>query len=229
MTFCALLGLVGPHIPCREPFVLSFDPAQAERAQAMTYDTLKRTSHYSANRRNYISPDGSYVYWHWDDELKKEVPMYLTPGKDGVTQEWLIFLDEADNDEDLQDRYAEENADYGFRNRQAQREDENADSAESADMIPAKNGDPLDLLCAEEPTANPQLEQLVSFMDKLTPAQRDLIYDHFGALKQFTEIRDDENAADGTDKSVQSVFNRMDKILTRACKEFGVEKPRKKR
>ena len=195
----------------------------------MTNDTLKRTSHYSANRRNHLTSDGSYVYWHWDDELKREVPMYLTPGKDGVNQEWLIFLDEADHSEDLQDRYAEENADYGFRNRQAQREKDDADSADLADMIPAEDGDPLDLLCAEEPSANLRMEQLADFIDKLTPSQRDLVFDHFGALKQFTEIRDEENAADGTHKSVQSVFNRMDKILTRACKEFGVEKPRKKR
>ena len=75
----------------------------------MSNDTLKRTSHYSANRRNHLTSDGSYVYWHWDDELKREVPVYLTPGKDGVNQEWLIFLDEADHAEDLQDRYAEEN------------------------------------------------------------------------------------------------------------------------
>lgn len=195
----------------------------------MSNDTLKRTSHYSANRRNHLTSDGSYVYWHWDDELKREVPVYLTPGKDGVNQEWLIFLDEADHAEDLQDRYAEENADYSFRNRQAQREKDNTYSADPADMLPAKDGDPLEHLCAEEPSANLRMEQLADFIDTLTPSQRDLVFDHFGALKQFTEIRDEENAADGTDKSVQSVFNRMDKILTRACKEFGVEKPRKKR
>ena len=195
----------------------------------MINDNTKRTSRYSANRRNYVTSDGSYVYWQWDDELKREVQMYLTPGKDGVTQEWLIFLDEADHAEDLQDRYAEENADYSFRNRQAQREKDGADSADPADMLPAKDGDPLDLLCAGEPTTDPRMEQLAAFMDRLTQAQRDLVFDHFGALKQFTEIRDEENAADGADKSVQSVFNRMDKILTRACKEFGVEKPSKKR
>ena len=96
-------------------------------------------------------------------------------------------------------------------------------------MLPAKDGDPLEHLCAEEPTTDLRLEQLVAFLDRLTPAQRDLVFDHFGALKQFTEIRDEENAADGTHKSVQSVFNRMNKIINRACKEFGVEKPRKKR
>ena len=195
----------------------------------MSNDTLKRTSHYSANRRNHLTYDGSYVYWHWDDELKREVPMYLTPGKDGVNQEWLIFLDEADHSEDLQDRYAEENADYGFRNRQAQREKDGANDVDPADLLPAKDGDPLDLLCAEESSADLRMEQLADFIDKLTPSQRDLVFDHFGALKQFTEIRDEENAADGTDKSVQSVFNRMNKIINRACKEFGVEKPRKKR
>lgn len=195
----------------------------------MSNDTLKRTSHYSANRRNHLTSDGSYVYWHWDDELKRELPMYLTPGKDGVNQEWLIFLDEADHSEDLQDRYAEENADYGFRNRQAQLEKDDADSADPADMLPAKDSDPLDLLCAEGPSADLRMEQLSAFMDRLTPAQRDLVFDHFGAMMSLTDICAAENAAEGTDKSVQSVFNRMDKVITRACKEFGVEKPHKKR
>ena len=195
----------------------------------MSNDTLKRTSHYSANRRNHLTSDGSYVYWHWDDELKREVPMYLAPGKDGVNQEWLLFLDKADHAEDLQDRYAEENADYSFRNRQAQRKEDNADSADPADMLTAKDGDPLDLLCAEEPSADLRMEQLSAFMDRLTPAQRDLVFDHLGAMMSLTDICAAENAATGTDKSVQSVFNRMDKILSRACKEFGVEKPRKKR
>ena len=195
----------------------------------MINDNTKRTSRYSANRRNYVTSDGSYVYWQWDDELKREVQMYLTPGKDGVTQEWLIFLDEADHAEDLQDRYAEENADYSFRNRQAQREKDGANDVDPADMFPAKAGDPLDILCAEEPSADLRMEQLSAFMDRLTPAQRDLVFDHLGAMMSLTDICAAENATEGTDKSVQSVFNRMDKIINRACKEFGVEKPRKKR
>ena len=195
----------------------------------MNNDTLKRTSRYSANCHNHMTSDGDYVYYRLDPDSGKEVPMYLTPGKDGVTQEWILYLDEADHAEDLQDRYAEENTNYSFRNCQAQREKNGVEDVDPADMLPAKGCDPIDLILAQESTANPQLEQLASFMEKLTPAQRDLIYDHFGALKQFTEIRDEENAANGTDKSVQSVFNRMDKILNRACKELGVEKPRKKR
>lgn len=57
-------------------------------------------------------------------------------------------------------------------------------------------------------------------MEQLTESQINLIYDYFGARKQLTEICDEENAANGTHKSPQSVGNRKKKIIERLRKLF---------
>jgi hypothetical protein len=57
-------------------------------------------------------------------------------------------------------------------------------------------------------------------MKKLTEDQINLIYEHFGAMKQLKQICDEENAANGTNKSPQSVGNRKKKIIERLKKFF---------
>ena len=56
-------------------------------------------------------------------------------------------------------------------------------------------------------------------MQLLTEDQRNLIYEHFGARKTLKQICDEENAANGTDKSPQSDGNRK-KILERLIKLY---------
>lgn len=197
----------------------------------MINDTLKRTSSYSSNRCNHLTDDGRYVYWHWDDELKKEVPIYLTPGKDGVTQEIILALDSWDHDEDLGERYEEEHADYSFQNHKTVYNTDGEAyelAADTTDLLEAVGGDPFSILFPDEEIANTRIEQISAFLQKLTPAQLDLYYSYFGEMKRLTEILQEENVANGTDKSLQSVLNRVDKIIARACKEFGVEKPQRK-
>ncbi|MEG1446999.1 MAG: hypothetical protein RSC58_06995, partial [Ruthenibacterium sp.] len=75
---------------------------------------------------------------------------------------------------------------------------------------------------------NENLARLIAAMEKLTDAQRDLIFEHFGARKTLEEIRQTEIAATGKDITQQAVSNRLKKIITRLCKELDVPVPRKR-
>lgn len=192
--------------------------------------TKNRKSHYNANRNSYLTKDGRYAYITWDGEHNRNVTHYLEVGKDGVTEELLIFLDEDDHDTDLQERYNDDNADYSFQNKQLtyckNQKDENA--TDPINEIEDKHADPFNLLFPEEEVTNEQLLQLISAMDNLTEAQRNLIYDHFGAKKTLEEIRQSEITSTGKDVSQQAFSNRLKKIITRLCKEFDVPVPRKR-
>ena len=72
----------------------------------------------------------------------------------------------------------------------------------------------------DEEEVKPEIQQLEEFMKLLTEDQINLIYEHFGARKTLKQICDEENAANGTDKSPQSVGNRKKKILDRLKKLF---------
>lgn len=192
--------------------------------------TSNRKSHYNAKRNCYLTKDGRYAYITWDGEQNRNVTHYLEVGKDGVTEELLIFLDEDDHDADLQERYNDDNADYGFQNKQIAycKNQKNENVTDPINEITDKQADPFDLLFPEGEVPNEQLLQLISVMDKLTEAQRNLIYDHFGARKTLEEIRQAEITSTGKDVSQQAFSNRLKKIITRLCKEFDVPVPRKR-
>ncbi|MDD4688540.1 MAG: hypothetical protein PHE51_02185 [Eubacteriales bacterium] len=192
--------------------------------------TLNGKSHYNAMRNCYLTKDGRYAYITWDGEHNRNVTHYLEVGKDGVTEELLIFLDEDDHDTDLQERYNNENADYSFQNKQfaycRNQEDENA--TDPINELEDKQADIFDSLFPTEEKPSELLLKLISAMDKLTDAQRDLIYDHFGARKTLEEIRQAEITSTSKEVSQQAFSNRLKKIITRFCKEFDVPIPRKR-
>lgn len=189
-----------------------------------------RTSHYNNKRDSYMTKDGRYAYSTWDGEHNRNVTHYLEVGKDGVTEELLIFLDEDDHDTDLQERYNDDNADYSFQNKQLayckNKEDENV--TDPINEIEDKHADPFDLMFPEEEVLNEQLLHVIFAMDKLTEAQRNLIYEHFGARKTLEEIRQAEITSTGKAVSQQAFSNRLKKIITRFCKEFDVPVPCKR-
>ena len=77
----------------------------------------------------------------------------------------------------------------------------------------------------DEQPENPDLAKVRKSVDEdLTDDQRDLYYDHFGIGKQLEEIRQEEVAESGKDKSLQSVLNRKNKIIAKvAHRAFGAE------
>lgn len=161
-----------------------------------------RTSEYDENRGSYMDADGNYVYTTWEKRGKKwvEVPVCTIPlGENG------------------------ENADYEFSNRIANQkagDDDDMSDTDAWAMIADPKADVFDTLFPDEEEVDPKLQQLENFMQLLTEDQRNLIYEHFGTRKTLKQICDEENAANGTDKSPQSVGNRKKKILERLKKLF---------
>jgi len=158
----------------------------------------------------------NYTYWRWDEESKKTLPITITAGQDGVTEEHIIMLNDFDHAAGLGDRYEQENRDYETENKKL----ENFRNPKEC------NGDPIEALIthktdpafileqnADEP--NPLVEQLLTLMEKLTPQQIDLIYDIFGSQRQLTEIAKEEV------KSVTAIHNRKSKIIARLRKLFA--------
>jgi DNA-directed RNA polymerase specialized sigma24 family protein len=156
-----------------------------------------------------------YIYYRWKEETKKEVPITITVGDDGVTEEHILLLEEFDHDEQLQERYTEENLDYATENKKMRfaRGDENI--PEDPMNAIATNSTNPETLFDEEEVMDSQVEQLLQLMEKLTPAQIDLIYDHYGARRYLADIAKQE------DCSPQAVANRKNKIITRLKKLFS--------
>ena len=193
----------------------------------------KRTSKYSTNRRNFMTGEGGYVYYRWDEIKQKEVPITLSVGDispvDGkvVTQEMILLLDQMDHDEDLGDRYEEENADFRMRNAEVAAEDDDGIHTPAIENLPDPAGDPAALLSLDEMPEDPRIAQLRAFLETLTQEQQNLCWDYFGQMLQQTEIAAAENAAKGTNISRQTINMRLRRILNLAAECFGVEPPKK--
>lgn len=94
----------------------------------------------------------------------------------------------------------------------------------------ADEGDPFDRIAIQmfddEASPHPDIEKVLAFIETLTPAQQDLLYAHLGEKKFLEDIRREEEAATGKKITKQAMHNRWNKIITKACKYFGVEKPK---
>ena len=202
--------------------------------------TLTRTSAFRENRRNYLTESG-YTYYRWDEDLKKEVPVNITLGEefqnaDGSTgtidREILILLDSIDHDEDVEQDEYERHTDKVFSDRHARYErsgKSGEDVANPWDEIEDTKSDLFTLLFSEDAPMDEKVQKILEFMEELTEAQRDLVYDHFGAWKYLEDVRREEEARTGKAVTQQAISNRWNKIIAKGCKQFGVEKPRKRK
>lgn len=193
-------------------------------SDAERFEKPVRTSKYDENRGSYMDAEGNYVYTTWERRGDKwvEVPLCTIPlGENGENAEWIIMLDHEDHEVDLQKRYQEENADYGFRNQVDNAKAGDDDDMEDTDAwarIADPKADVEKVLFPEMEAEDVQLVKLRRVMSQLTESQRNLIYDYYGTRKQLVEICAEENAANGTHKSPQSVGNRKKKIIERLRK-----------
>ncbi len=210
------------------------------KKETLNNEALTRTSSYREDRKNYLTEAG-YTYWRWDEDLKKEVPVHIGLGEkytdpDGtvrtIDREILILVDGIDHDEDVREETEERNRDVVFADKAA-RHERSGNTGEDAqnpwDAIADPQGDPFSILYGENAPMDEKVQKVLEFMDKLTDAQRDLIYDHLGAWKYLEDIRREEEALTGKEITQQAMSNRWNKIIARACKYFGVEKPRKRK
>ncbi|MDD2267930.1 MAG: hypothetical protein PHY15_00090 [Eubacteriales bacterium] len=159
----------------------------------------------------------TYTYWHWDNEAKKTLPITITAGQGGVTEEHIIMLNDFDHAADLGNRYEDENRDYATENQKLKNErDPDNSTGDPIENLETSTTDPAYFLIDEKADKpNPLVEQLLTLMEKLTPQQINLIYDLFGSQRQLTEIANEEG------KSVTAIHNRKSKIIARLRKLFA--------
>lgn len=190
---------------------------------------FERKSHFNDSRDSYVDAHGNYVYTQWvqqpDGKWKREVVATIPFSEE--TRDIIILLDQDDHDYDLATRYDEENADYGIRNKQkkqkTQTDDDRDFDTDPIEAIP----DPTSISNDDEPEIDPLVQEVAEFIrTELTEEQRDLLYAHLGEGRFLEDIRREEEARTGKKVSRQAVHNRWNRILTKACKHFGVDKPR---
>ena len=201
---------------------------------------LTRTSAFREDRKNYLTEDG-YTYWRWDDDLQKEVPVHIGLGEeytdpDGtvrtIDREILIMVDSIDHDEDVEQDEYERHTDKVFSDRLARYErsgKSGKDVVNPWDEIEDIKSDPFTLLFPEDAPMDEKVAAILEFMEGLTEAQRDLVYDHLGAWKYLEDVRREEEARTGKTVTQQAISNRWNKIIAKGCKHFGVEKSRKRK
>ena len=185
---------------------------------------FERKSHYNESRDSYLDKSGNYVYTRWvkRDNGKWEREVVATVPFTEETRDIIIFLDADDHGCDLQDRYAEENADYGFRNKcEKKRKQNTSDEDVDFDIDPVEAiPDPAALLPALSDTKSipedPMIQKISEFIrTHLTDEQQNLLFAHR-----------EEEVATGKKVSKQAVHNRWNRILTRLCNHLGVDKPK---
>ena len=203
-----------------------------------------RKSEYAPDRECHMDRHGNYVYCQWTEDGKDNwvlKPVCVIPVDDaGNNAEWTILLDDMDTEEDRRNNQIRKHRDPRFEDAQSRYNSEESDDygdlvADPWDAVSYsmhQGQDITDLIEPDEetePDERPLMTRLLAAMAKLTPAQRDLIYDHLGACRQLEEIRREEEERTGKRITQQAMHNRWNKIIARLCKEMGVPKPRKKR
>lgn len=203
-----------------------------------------RKSEYAPDRECHMDRHGNYVYCQWTEDGKDNwvlKPVCVIPVDDaGNNAEWTILLDDMDTEEDRRNNLIRKHRDPRFEDAQSRYNSEESDDdgdlvADPWDAVSYsmhQGQDITDLIEPDEetePDERPLMTRLLAAMAKLTPAQRDLIYNHLGACRQLEEIRREEEERTGKRITQQAMNNRWNKIIARLCKEMGVPKPRKKR
>ncbi len=194
---------------------------------------LNRQSKFNENRTSYLDSNFNYVYEYQklQDNGSYVTKRCVIPYSEENCN-IFIMLDGKDHDFDLGERYDEENADVGFRAKQSAYENGGGNDGDDdfrdapIDCIADQKADIFSTLFPEEESTDPRIKEITEWMKTLTEPQRDLIYKHLGMGMSLEDIRREEETLTGRTITKQAMHNRWDKILNRACKHFGIEKPK---
>ena len=196
-----------------------------------------RMSRFDEDRICYMDPRGNYVYKKWIEDENGTLQLITADivkiGKKGISAKFTIFLDDMDVEEDRQNDRLQDWQDLIFAKKLAEYETHPGQSYEHDDFDPwekvswlaSQGTDILDQILPDEKPVDPRVEKLQELLDTLTEEQRDLICDYFGMEKQIKTIAAEQSCRKGRRVSHQAVSHQLDRILTRLCKGFGVEKP----
>ncbi len=145
----------------------------------------------------------------------------IRAGENGVTEKDIMLLHESDHQASIGDRYEDQQRDWKFQRAQtifAQQGTLLEDSP--MDRISDPKQDIWKLLFPEENAENLQaVTEVRCAMEKLTPAQIDLIFDLYGLQKAIIDIANAENVTEA------AIRNRRNKIIQRLKKLLVDQEP----
>lgn len=170
-----------------------------------------------------LQKDGTYIYYRYDSEMGKEVPIVLVPGKDGVTKEWILMLGELDHRQQLDDRYEDEAKDTLVEKMKSEIADNKTEKDEYyKDPIANLEDKHADVFAAAFPEEKKPTERelVVSKFreEKLLPQQQDLFYKLIDEQMTYQAVADEENAIDGGHRTAQAIYSRWKKIVAKGEK-----------
>lgn len=151
-----------------------------------------------------------YTYYKYDPATKRDVPVKIVAGQNGVTEEYITMLREMDEANRIADEREERHRDKGFeakKNRAALNDDGTA--YDPFNEIADKSADPAN---QPEPDTVDKIELMRKFMKELTEEQITLIYQIYGMNRRLSDI------AGECGVSKQAIANRRDKIIARLTK-----------
>ncbi|MDP4117612.1 MAG: hypothetical protein Q8873_00265 [Bacillota bacterium] len=193
---------------------------------------FEKKSHFNNSRDSYVDESGNYIYTQWvrQENGKWEREVLATIPFTEENRDIIILLDQDDHDVDLGSRYDDENTDFGFRNQQKKSDSNSTEDDDFRDdpinCIAGKSADTFSLLFQEESPTDPRIAEITEWIHSLPESQIDLIYEHLGAMKFLEDIRREEELCTGKAITKQAMHNRWNKIIAKACKYFGVDKPK---
>jgi len=138
-------------------------------------------------------------------------------GENGVTEEDIMMLRHYDHEEDLQDRYEEENLDYDYLNKVCAYERSGDLCDHPIERIPDERADIWKQLFPDPDTRKEKIASVRNAMEKLSADQIDLIFDLYGLQRVILDL--------GREKGVTeaAIRNRRNKILKRMKKLLDTE------
>ena len=122
------------------------------------------------NQKDHRLADGRYVFYRWDEEAKKEIPLYIVPGQDGVTEEHILLLDELRRETQENEWRANQLRSY----QSEPIEDDEGHTVDAIEQLPDPLGDAWQQLFPDAEDENAQVLRVQEALSKLTPAQIDL-------------------------------------------------------
>lgn len=147
-------------------------------------------------------------------------------GKDGLTEELALFLNESDHDADLADHYENELRDPLFAARVANywADPDDEDAIDPWDTLPDKGSSPEEALFAEDKSENPDVARVHRVINaECTEEQQNFVFEHFGCGTQLEEMCQAEAEQTGKLPSLVAMTNRKNEILYKVAKSLGVE------
>jgi hypothetical protein len=198
---------------------------------------MKRDAINYYNKESHMENDGTYAYYRYDGATGRYIKETLRQEDDGSYRyiqadpdtneiiETKIAANENTNWVEVQDSMDHEWAtaeerfcDNNVKDMNISMGDDSGATFDLLDTIATYTGEPIKELFEEEPTENEIIDLVRAVVNEMPESWQTLFYEHFGERKFLEQIKDEENARLGTNKSKQAFSKRKQKIINRVAK-----------